>query len=606
MVLSVTFLAFVPALSNGFVSWDDDKNLLENDHFRGLGWPQLRWMFTAYWVGHYHPLTWLSFAIDYRIWGLSERGAFGFHLTNVVLHALNAVLFYFLARRLLGLALPAAAHRGWALHVSAAFAALLFGLHPLRVESVAWVTERRDVLSTFFLLACLLAYLRYAANAPGRWRWYAGAVVLLLVSLLCKAWGMTLPAVLLVMDWYPLRRFRRGTRVVPLLTEKLPFLALAGGAAYLALHAASSGLYTMKTLAEYGCLPRVAQAFYGLAFYLWKTLLPTRLAAIYEIPVRMNPFEPRFMLAASVVIAITVLVVAGRRRWPAGLALWACYLIIVSPVLGLTQAGPQLVADRYSYVACLPWALLAAFGLLWVAGPSAGLRRAPIAALAITLLAALAVLTWQQTKVWRTSETLWLHAVTVSPDAYHAQTNLAVALQEQSEYDAAEQHYRTALTLRPDGHEALASLGGLLVQRERYDEALAYLRRAWDRNPSEASIVTNMAVLLQKQGRYDEAARLYREQLAAAPPAVQQAKLYSGLGGALGSLGRFDEAIDCFRRAITLDPDDDLPHYNLGLALQRTGDAEGALRSSGSRYAWARSCCVRIPSCCRAPITSTR
>lgn len=572
-VLGITLLAFLPALGNGFVTWDDDKNLLQNDHFRGLGWPQLRWMLTAYWIGHYHPLTWLSFAVDYCIWGLGERGAFGFHLTNVVVHALNAVLLYFLARRLLAIAMPSAEQKGWLLYAAAAFAALLFAVHPLRVESVAWVTERRDVLSTFFLLACVLAYVRYAAHTPGRWRWYAGAVVLLLASLLCKAWGMTLPAVLLVLDWYPLHRFRRGPRLLPLILEKLPFVTLAGWAAYHAVQAQGSALYTLKTLGEYGWLPRVAQAFYGVTFYLWKTLLPTGLAPIYEIPVRMNPFEPRFIVAASVAIAITVLVVAARRRWPSGLALWALYLIIVAPVLGLTQAGPQLVADRYSYIACMTWTLLAGAGLLHVAHR----RFAPFAAVAVGVVAVFTVLTWQQTKVWRTSGTLWAHALAVAPNSYNAHTNLAAELQRRGEYDSAERHYRAALAVNPDGYEALGGFGGLLVERGQYDEALTHLRHGLERNPHEASIFTNLAILLQRLGRHEEAVALYRERLALSPPAVQQATLYSGLGGALGSLGRFDEAIACFRRAIALAPDDDLPHFNLGLALQRTGHTDGAL-----------------------------
>ncbi|MBU0611543.1 MAG: tetratricopeptide repeat protein, partial [Armatimonadetes bacterium] len=581
-VAGITLLVFLPALRNGFVNWDDDKNLLDNDHFRGLGWPQIRWMLTTYWVGHYHPLTWLSLAIDYRIWGLGERGAFGFHLTNMVVHALNALLFYFVARRLLALAVPARAQSGAALHFVAAFSALLFSVHPLRVESVAWVTERRDVLSVAFMLPCLLAYVRYASGAPRRWFWYTASVGLLLLSLLCKAWGMTLPAVLLLLDWYPLRRTRDSARAWSLLLEKLPFVALAGWAAYHALCAQGSAQYTLKSVADYGWLCRAAQAFYGVAFYIWKTVLPTGLAAIYEIPLRMNPFELRFIAAAVLVMAISALAVVGRRRWPAVSALWICYLIVVSPVLGLTQAGPQLVADRYSYVSCLTWALLAGAGLLRMVSRNASPRPAHLrvgvsASLALGVLAILGTLTWRQTKVWRSSETLWTHALTVSSDSYNAHTNLAVDLQRQGKYGVAERYYRKAMALNPGGFEALGNLAGLLIERGRDDEALPCLRQALERNPAQTSLLTNMAILLHRQGRYEEAVTGYRERLAANPPANQQAKLYAGLGGALGSLRRLPEAVECLRQAIALAPDNEVAHFNLALALRQMGDAHGAL-----------------------------
>jgi protein O-mannosyl-transferase len=590
-VVGITFLVFMPALHGGFLNWDDDQVLLQNDHFRGLGRPQLQWMAGAYWIGHYHPLTWLSFAIDYELWGLDENTAFGFHLTSVILHALNAGLFYLLARRLLAMVIPVTkGQTDAATCVAAALAALLFAIHPLRVESVAWVTERRDVLSVFFLLPCLLAYLKYATAPRRRWGWYAASIVLLLLSLLCKAWAMTLPAVLLTLDWYPLGRFRRQSpsagrpRVLPLLIEKLPFVALATWAAYHAAQAQSSSLYTMKTLAEYGWLHRIAQGFYGIAFYLWKTLLPTRLVPIYEIPVKLNPLEGRFLVAAGLVVAITVVVLAMRRRWPAGLALWASYVVIVSPVLGLAQSGPQLVADRYSYVACMTWAILVAAGLLRLIRFSttaphgiAVLTSASIATAGV--LATFGVLTWRQTCVWRDSETLWRYTLAVTPDSYIPHTNLAIALDRQGDAAAAQRHYQAALAVKPDGPEALTGLGGLLSDSGHPAEARPFLQRGLTLNPRQPTGRMNLAITLQRLGRYQEAVGLYREQLAADASSSRQAKLYTGLGGALGSLGKLPEAADCFRKAAALAPKDDLPPYNLGLALRQMGDAEGALQS---------------------------
>src|SRR5262245_9417533 len=208
LVALITFVVFSPALRNGFVNWDDFETIVENQNIRGFTWSLLRWMFTTFHLGHYQPLSWLSFSLDYLLWGLEP---FGYHLTNILLHSANAVLFYFVSRRLLALAAPSI--NAVVLHLAAGFSALIFASHPLRVESVAWATERRDVLSGFFLLLTVLSYLKAvsAETDPRSWRsWITVAVVLYVLSLLSKASGMTLPLVLLVLDVYPLRRLGGG------------------------------------------------------------------------------------------------------------------------------------------------------------------------------------------------------------------------------------------------------------------------------------------------------------------------------------------------------------------------------------------------------------
>lgn len=582
VVLLVTSATFSRALQNDFVNWDDDRNLLQNERFRGLGGPQLRWMLSTYWGGHYHPLTWLSFAIDYSIWGLDERGALGFHLSNVLLHAGNAVLFYWLARRLLRYAraghVPRRAAPGndTAFLLAAGLAALLFALHPLRVESVAWVTERRDVLSTFFLLPCLLAYMRYAEGQPGRWRWYLGALALLWLSLLSKAWGLTLPAILLILDAYPLRRFQRG-RWPGLLLEKVPFAALAAWAAFHAFQAQAAGPDTMKTLAEYGWLPRIAQACYGVAFYLWKTVWPAGLVPIHEIPLKPEPLAAPFILSAVAVVAVTVALVVQRRRWPAGLASWAGYVIVLAPVLGLTQAGPQLVADRYSYVACLPWALLAAAGLLrLVERLSTPRARVACGAAAAGVLAVLAGLTWRQTGIWHDSATLWAYTLKRAPGSYSANNNMGAVLQTRGDYDAAAGYYQAALGIKPNGWDALAGYGGLLSNLGRPAEALPYLQRGLELNPDDGRVLANLAITLQRLGRDAEAAAYYRRRLALDTPRVERAKLTASLAATLMNLGQKAEALDLLHRAVALAPAEDLPVYNLGVGLRMTGDLEGA------------------------------
>src|SRR5437870_6466138 len=250
LIALVTFAAFLPALQNQFVNWDDHENFLDNPHYRGLAWSHLRWMWTTH-RGHYIPLTWMTFGLDYLLWGMNPVG---YHLTSLLLHAANAVVFFFLVRRLLTLALPSPSERGYALPVAAGFAALVFAIHPLRVESVAWATERRDVLSGLFYLVTILVYLRACERGARGRRWYSLAVATFVLALLAKSMVVNLPIVLLVLDVYPLRRLGGavGWWSEParrIYIEKIPFVLLAAGASAIAVMAQSS-VHAAASLAQ--------------------------------------------------------------------------------------------------------------------------------------------------------------------------------------------------------------------------------------------------------------------------------------------------------------------------------------------------------------------
>src|SRR2546427_3152128 len=365
LVALFTLTAFVPTLQNQFVAWDDDKNFLDNPRYRGLGWAHLRWMFTAFHLGHYIPLTWVTFGMDHLLWGMKPVG---YHLTSLLLHAANAVLFFSLVRRILTLDRPSAAERDHALVVSAGFAALVFAIHPLRVESVAWVTERRDVLSGLFYLVTILEYLRACEpEKRGRW-WYWLSVVTFVCALLSKSMVVNLPVVLLILDVYPLRRLggaigwwsEPARRVY---VEKIPFVLLAAAASAIAFMAQFSA-QTAASLAQLSVLGRLAVSAYGLSFYLGKVVVPVNLSPLYELPPTVNPGAMPFILSYGLVLATTAIVLALRRRVPGLLAAWLAYIVVLSPVLGIFQSGPQLAADRYSYLAGLGWAILAGAGLL--------------------------------------------------------------------------------------------------------------------------------------------------------------------------------------------------------------------------------------------------
>ena len=618
-------------------------------------------MFTTGHMGHFHPLTWISLGLDYVVAGGLEAGAF--HRTNVILHALAAAAFYFVALRILRLALPAARH----LTLGALAAALLFAVHPLRVESVAWITERRDVLSGLLLLVSVLFWLRWApeartaarspavplaaaafaavgagtlalsvdlsrrealgwgtlgplglavgialiaasvaaaarvTNASGgaSVRWLAFACAALALSLLSKAWGIVLPAVLLVLDAWPLRRFadeRPLRRWGLLLAEKAPvvagslvFMRLAGWA-----QASQGG--TLLAVEDHGLLERAAQGCYGLAFYVWKTVLPLGLMPIYELPQVLSFAEPRFLVPAVLALLVTIALVALRRRFPAGLAAWVVYVAILSPVLGVAQSGPQLVADRYAYLACLPLVLLV----------GAGLAQAPRRGLAAVALAAVVALstvaTYRRTEAWHGSTTLWEAAYAVNPQSPMTLLSLGVAREEQAASEADPERraelLRDASDLLQRGFELqpgprylgnLSRVHGQLAQveperrREHRLEALAYSERALElasqREHVPPDYELNLAVDLMTLGRAPEALPYLADFVARRPSDFRGQLNY---GTALGITGRHAEAVRALRRAVALEPESADAWGKLGVAL------EGAQRIEEARDAYRR------------------
>src|SRR5213080_2789394 len=328
LVVLCTLAAFLPTLQNHFVNWDDDKNFLDNHHYRGLTWQQLSWMWTTH-LGHYIPLTWMTVGMDYLLWGMNPVG---YHLTSLLLHAANAVVFYFVVVRILTLALPRLADRGHALVATAGFAALVFAIHPLRVESVAWVTERRDVLSGLFYLLTILVYLRDCERGERGRGWYWLSVAVFVCALLSKSMVVNLPVVLLILDVYPLRRLggalgwwsARARRVY---VEKIPFVLLAAAASSVALMAQLSHR-AMIPVTHLSAPGRLAVSAYGLSFYLWKTVVPLYLSPLYELPRTMNPWAMPFILSYGLVLAITAIALALRRRVPGLVAAWLAYIVV--------------------------------------------------------------------------------------------------------------------------------------------------------------------------------------------------------------------------------------------------------------------------------------
>jgi tetratricopeptide (TPR) repeat protein len=572
----VTAVVFAPSLRGGFVDWDDPINFLENPYYRGLGWPQLRWMLTASVMGHWIPVTWLTLGADYAVWGMRP---FGYHLTNVLLHAASAALFYLAARRLLGLAMPSAAPG--MVGLGAAGAALFFAVHPLRVESVAWITERRDLTSGFFFLLTVLAYLKAHERPPDvRAGWRGAALAFAALALASKSIVMGLPLVLIILDVYPLRRLGptlgewTGARAWPIWREKIPFALLAVGAAAAAFHVQRTTGY----LTQADPVARIGMLFYNVAFHVWKTFVPLNLAPIYELPLRLHPLGYPYLPSAIAVLAITAAAWFFRGRWPAGLAIWAFYLVLLAPVTGIVHTGYHLGADRNTYLSCAGFALLV--GALVVAlaeAPRRGVLRRPIAVLALGLvvvwLAGLGVSAAIQTTVWRDPETLWRYAIAVDPRCSICLHNLGIITSQRGDRAESLALFERALALRPDRSEFYGNYGVLLLQMGRRQEGIAKLRDRLAHEPRDVSTRTNLGIALIEEGRPGEAIAELEQALRFKPDSVPA---LTSLGRARLILGQVERALTAFERAIAVNPADPVARLGLARAYAARGDRAAA------------------------------
>jgi Flp pilus assembly protein TadD len=575
-------LPFLPSLDGEFLRWDDDTNFLANPHYRGLGWPQLRWMLTSTLQAVYSPLAWMTLGLNYRLGGMDP---WGYHLGNVLLHAINAGLVFLVARRLLAAAFRDVPTDG-RLDLGAAVAALVFGVHPLRVESVAWITERRDVLCGFFYLLSVLAYLQGATRErtlPGRW--LAASLLAFGAALGSKAIAMTLPLTLLVLDVYPLRRLHLGWPA--LVREKLGHFVLAGVGALVASWAVTRGA-GWTSYDDYGIGARLAMTGYSFWFYPWKLLWPEKLSPLYELPAHISLLDARFLWPTVGVVGITVLLLLGRHRIPGAPAAWLQSMIVVAPVSGIAHAGHQLAHDRYSYLSGLGFAVLAGAAVTWLADQRARRRvsrwvyGATVTAGALALIG-LGANTWVHSRIWRDSESLWRAAVTTDPDCALCHQKLGEALQAAGLHGEAEAELTRAVALRPDRPTVHNSLGAFLVSRDRLGAAEAEFREAIRLMPQYPDAVANLGALHARQRKYAEAIVELRRALAMSPQhETARRNLAFALdrtGIDLARAGRPADAVAFFKEAAALQPGEPSLWRDLGQALIEDGKAAEAIPS---------------------------
>jgi Tfp pilus assembly protein PilF len=570
--------AVFPLAVLGKFQWDDYPLLVENPAYRGLAWSNLRWMFSTNLMGHYMPVTWITYGLDYILWGLDP---FGYHLTNLALHAANTTLVYVLALRLFRAVWARALEDSVdSLRVGAALTALLFGVHPLRVESVVWLTERLDLVCGLFYLLAILMYLRgveaESTDARQSRRYYWAAVGTFVLALLSKSMAVTLPVVLLILDAYPLRRLRPGLHgwATPgpwrIWREKAPF-ALAGALVSIVAFRALLSFAPATSWDRLGLLERVAVSVYSVAFYLWKMLVPLGLSPLYELFLPVRPLEWRFLLSGVVVLLITAVAIASRQRWPGLLAVWISYGVMLFPVAGIFHKGHQIAADRYSYLPGIGWALLAGgavvLGLRSYRSTRSG-RRALVVILVFSSIPLLAFATWRQVKIWQDGVALWRHAVRLDPASPIAAVNLGWELRARGELAEAVEQSQRALLLRPDYADAHLNLGLAMAAQGRAAEAERHLRRALEITPRSTPARSGLGSLLEAEGRVDEAIDHFRQALQISP---RSAVAHNNLGVVLARNGRTGEALAEFSEAVRLDPSFGQAQNNLGLALAHLG-----------------------------------
>ena len=578
----LTALAFLPALGNGWVSWDDDKNFLANPDYRGLGIENLRWMWSTFLLGHYIPLSWMTLGLDYVLWGMNPAG---YHLTNVLLHSGNAVVLFFVFRRILRLCGFAEGTTGT---MTSAVAALLFALHPLRVESVAWITERRDVLSGLFYWAAVLAYLRNggartaglerrgsndgSANDEssdyvreyGRWYWVS--LGFFLAALLSNGKSLTLAGLLLILNAYPLKRLG-GAAGWWTPSARRVYLSLAP---FVVLGLATVAM-TFTALQRMTQLPiggKIAVTAYSLVFYIWKTVVPTGLSPLYPMPPGVDPVAPRYLIAYAGVAALAIAAWRLRRRHPAVTTALVAFTAIVFPLLGLHQNGPQIAADRYTYHAAPALAILAAAALFTLQP----MRRA--LGISAIIIATLAALTWKQTLVWRNSRTLWAQALRVEDENAVAHSNWGNLLLEQDSVEAAIRHYQKSLSISAGFAQTHNHLGVALSRRGDFDEAIRRFRIAAEMEPAYDEVYSNWGAALAAQGNQEAAIDRYQAALARNP---NNSAAHVNWGNALVRMGRNAEAATHYAAALRIRPDDPNAHHNWGVALARDGNFAAAI-----------------------------
>ena len=553
-------------LSHDFINFDTALHVTENPHVQaGLTKNSIVWAFTSFHANFWIPLTWLSHMLDCQLFGLNPGMH---HLTNLLFHLANSVLLFLLLGRITGSV--------W----RSGLVAALFALHPLRVESVAWVAERKDVLSSFFWLMTMWAYVFYAEKQS--LSYYTLAVLFFGLGLMAKPMLVTLPFVLILLDYWPLARLQGGqlnqenrpnisqSSLGLLVLEKVPLLALAVVSSVVTLLAKQRG-GALELVDTIPLKIRIGNALISYLAYIGKMIWPYDLAVLYPYPSTISVWK---VIGATVFLTcLTVFLIRAAQRFPYLVVGWLWYLGTLVPVIGLIQVGSQAMADRFSYVPLIGVFIMIAWGIPelfrgW------RYRRLVYALSTIILLLVLMISTWLQVRYWKNSIVLFTHAIRVTSNNWLAHNNLGVALYRQGRPQEAIGHYSEALRIQPNHAGAHYNLGIVLAEQARLDEAIVHYSEALRIRPGHANTHNNLGLALFRKGIFEEAIGQYSEALQINP---DHAGAHHNLGILLAQQGRLDEAMVHYRETLRVKPDHADAHNNLGVALARQGRLEEAV-----------------------------
>jgi tetratricopeptide (TPR) repeat protein len=550
----LVWVAFGQAVHYRFVNFDDDVYVYKNEHVSsGVTKAGAQWAFTHVHSSNWHPITWLSHMLDCQFYGLNPAGH---HFTNILLHAMACVLLFLLLRRMTGFL--------W----RSAFVAAVFAIHPLRVESVAWIAERKDVLSGLFFVLTIAAYAWYARR---KWslRRYSVVILIFSLALMSKPMVVTLPFVLLLLDFWPLNRFQASASHPfnwRCILDKIPLLAL------------SAGTCAITILAQHGAvspLPlslRLSNAAVSAVTYLRQMLFPSGLVVLYPFPEHGLP-RPELLLACFLLIAISATVFLARRKYPWLFFGWLWYLGMLLPVIGILQVGAQAHADRYTYLPqiglgiALTWSV-AELATRW--RPSKMILSGASAAVVITL----AICAHKQTTYWQNSRTLWTRALAFTSDNVIAQNNLGNALLDEGKLEEALTHLKEARRIKPEDAKAAFNFGNALIQNGELTEGIANLSEALQLRPDYVEAHINLGSAFLKIGKVDEAAGHFERALQLEPG---QFSAWNDLGYARLQQGSTEKALACFQKAAQLNPTQPVTQDNLANALMQQGKVDEAI-----------------------------
>ncbi len=580
IVLLITLLMYFPALRNDFVVESDDlPYIIENSSIRSLNGAFFKWAFFDFYRSNWHPLTWMSHAIDYAVWGLNP---IGHHLTNIVIHAINSFLVVLLITRLLQagrkltadkvLPAPSSVKKGTSpssplkkggagtadtgVLIAAATTGLLFGLHPLHVESVAWVSERKDLLCALFFLLSVMSYMTYATC--GTKKNYILSLIFFVLALMSKPMAVSLPAVLLILDWYPLERIGSIKTARSAVVEKLPFIALSFASSVVTVLAQKSG-GALVPLEAVPLSVRAAVVLKSPIAYIGKMILPLNLLPFYPYPNSKDVsfLSMEYFSAAVLMGGITIACIATAKRHRVWLSAWCYYLITLIPVLGIFQVGSQSMADRYTYLPSLGPFLIAGLAAAWgYTSVNSLIKKRLIiglfsATLSILLFSSLTYLTLKQIGIWKNSIDLWSSIIEKGSEKAMAYNNRGEAFERMGRMDEAVEDYRKAVAIAPNATVSYYHLGEAFMRKGQYDEAIKEYKRVVSLDPNFTAAYFNLGVAYASKGLRDEAIMYYKAALKLKPDYTEA---HFNLGVIYLGLGLAKEAKNEFEGALRTDP----------------------------------------------------